>query len=178
MSAATAVTVQFAVLGRSEAGSSVMELVPSPVTENVCVLLSHEIVNELVEAVTGSLKLTTTFVFTATWSAASAGEVLETLGASSWVANENLEFAAGWSGGSPVSTSLMLAATAVTVQFAAGRLEAGSSVIVAVPEPLTANVCWLPPHEIVNELVLPVAGSFKQKWTTVEVLTSTAPAVC
>src|SRR5947209_14502337 len=113
----------------------------------------------------------------ATSAAASAGVVLETLGASSCVENEKLEFAAGWSGGSPVSTSLMLAATAVTVQFAAGRSESGSSVIVSVPEPLTENVCGLPPHEIVNELVLTVTGSLKKTWMFVDALTSLAPSM-
>src|SRR5207302_7367665 len=104
------------------------------------VLVGHWGVKELPEAVTGSLQLTTLFVFTALWSTRSVGGALDTLGAASCVENEKLEFAAGWSGGSPVSTSLMLAATAVTVQFAAGRFEAGSSVIVSVPEPLTENV--------------------------------------
>src|ERR671938_370730 len=99
MFAATAVTVQFAVLGRSESGSSVIELVitfpeqtvPSgrslvgssvidepgePLTEKLSgVPVGHSSENELDVAVTGSLKLTTTFVFTATWFAASAGAV-------------------------------------------------------------------------------------------------------
>src|ERR671931_298421 len=57
MFAATAVTVQFAVLGRSEPGSSVIELVPEPLTENVCAP-PQLIVNELVVTSTGSLKLT------------------------------------------------------------------------------------------------------------------------
>ena len=61
MFAATAVTVQLAVLGRSESGSSVIELVPDPLTPNVCGLLLHEIVNELVVTSTFSLKLTVMF---------------------------------------------------------------------------------------------------------------------
>src|SRR5918912_3482738 len=92
---------------------------------------------------------------------ASAGEVVVTDGAASAVANVKLEFAAGWSGGSPVSTSLMLAATAVTVQCAVGRSESGSRVIVSVPEPLTWNVCGLPSQTIVNELVSTVTFSLK-----------------
>ena len=96
MFAATAVTVQLAVLGRSESGLSVIELVPEPLTVKVSgVAVGHSSENELVDAVTGSLKFTTMFVFTATWSAASAGEVLDTLGAESCVANEKLEFAGG-----------------------------------------------------------------------------------
>src|SRR5437588_1779792 len=171
-------TVQIVPSGRSLVGSSVIDEPGEPLTEKLSlVLVGHSRVKELPEAVTGSLKLTTMFVFTATWSAPSAGEVLETLGASSCVENEKLEFAAGWSGGSPVSTSLMLAATAVTVQFAAGRSESGSSVIVSVPEPLTENVCGLPPHEIVNELVLTVTGSLKKTWMFVDALTSVAPSV-
>src|SRR2546423_15667886 len=55
----------------------------------------------------------------------------------------------------------MLAATAVTVQFAVGRSESGSSVIVSVPEPPTWNVCGLPSQTIVNELESTVTGSLK-----------------
>src|SRR5205085_2338046 len=164
MLAATAVTVQFAVLGRSESGLSVIELVPEPLTLNVCGLLLQEIVNELVVTSTASLKFTVMFVFSATWSAASAGEVVLHVGLWFWVVNEKLAFAAGWSGGSPVSTSLMLAATAVTVQCAVGRSESGSSVIVSVPEPLTPNVCGLPSQTIVKELEPTVTGSLKKTW--------------
>src|SRR5437764_7151440 len=138
--------------GRLPVGSSVIAEPGEPLTLKVAgVPVGQSSVKELVVAVTGSLKLTTMFVFTATWSAASAGEVVVTVGAASCVANEKLVFAAGWSGGSPVSTSLMLAATAVTVQFAVGRSESGSSVIVDVPEPLTGKVCGLPPQTTVIE---------------------------
>src|SRR3989440_1257769 len=171
-------TVQVVPSGRLLVGSSVIDEPGEPLTEKLSgVPVGHSIVNELPDAVTGSLKLTTTFVFTATWSAASAGEVLETVGAASCVANEKLEFAAGWSGGSPPSTSLMLAATAVTVQFAVGRSESGSSVIVSVPEPLTEKVCGLPSHEIVNELKPTVTGSLKKTLMFVEALTSVAPSI-
>src|SRR5438105_14292120 len=103
--------------------------------------VGHSSENAFDVALTDSLKLTSMVEPRATSVAPSAGEVLVTLGAASCVMNEKLEFAAGWSGGSPVSTSLMLAATAVTVQLAVlGRLELGSSVIVSVPEPLTENV--------------------------------------
>src|SRR5437763_5782737 len=113
----------------------------------------------------------------ATSSAASAGVVVVTLGAASGVPNEKLVFAAGWSGGSPPSTSLMFAATAVTVQFAVGRSLSGSSVIVSVPEPLTWNVCGLPSHEIVNELESTVTGSLKKTWMFVFAATSVEPSV-
>src|SRR5919206_265825 len=76
MFAATAVTVQFAALGRSEPGSSVIELVPEPLTPNVCALLSHEIVNELVVTSTGSLKFTVMFADGSTSVALSAGVVV------------------------------------------------------------------------------------------------------
>src|SRR5438477_2815343 len=145
--------------GRLLVGSSVIDEPGEPLTEKLSgVPVGHSSENELVVAVTASLKFTTMFVFTATWSAASAGEVVETLGAASAVADEKLEFAAGWSGGSPVSTSLMLAATAVTVQFAVGRSESGSSVIDDVPEPVTWKVCGLPSHENGNELESTVTG--------------------
>src|SRR5947209_6033913 len=163
---------------RSLVGSSVIDEPGEALTEKLSgVPVGHSSVNELPLAVTGSLKFTTMFVFTATWSAPSAGEVLETLGAASAVANEKLEFAAGWSGGSPVSTSLMFAATAVTVQCAVGRSESGSSVIVSVPEPLTENVCGLPSQTIVNELASTLTGSLKKTWMFVEALTSVAPSV-
>jgi hypothetical protein len=88
MFAATAVTVQFAVLGRSESGSSVIELVPDPLTPNVCGLPSQEIVNELVVTSTGSLKFTVMFADGSTSVAPSAGVVVVTAGAES-VVNEN-----------------------------------------------------------------------------------------
>src|SRR5205814_1967035 len=163
--------------GRLLVGSSVIDEPGEPLTVKLSdVLVGHSSVNELVVAVTGSLKLTTMFVFTATWSAASAGEVVVTVGAASWVANEKLVFAAGWSGGSPVSTSLIFAATAVAVQFAVGRSESGSRVIDEVPEPLTWKVCGLPSQEIVNELESTVTGSLKVKPTFVPAAMSVAPS--
>src|SRR5437588_5868028 len=145
-------TVQIVPSGRSLVGSSVIDEPGEPLTEKLSlVLVGHSRVKELPEAVTGSLKLTTMFVFTATWSAPSAGEVLETLGASSCVENEKLEFAAGWSGGSPVWTSLRLAATAVAVQSAAGGWAPGPRVIGSVPGQATENVGGSPPHEGANE---------------------------
>src|ERR671932_1814324 len=150
---ATAFTEQIVPSGRLPVGSSVIDDPGEPLTVKLSgVPVGHSSVKELVVAVTGSLKLTTMFVFTATWSAASAGEVVVTVGAVSAVANEKLVFAAGWSGGSPLSTSLMLAATAVTVQFAVGGSLSGASGIPDVPEPLTWKVCGLPSHTMVNEL--------------------------
>src|SRR5205823_12570884 len=67
-------------------GSSVIEEPGEPLTLKLSgVPVGHSSVNELVVAVTGSLKLTTTFVFVATWVAASAGELLVTEGAASEV---------------------------------------------------------------------------------------------
>src|SRR5947208_6225219 len=72
--------------GRSLVGSSVIDEPGEPLTEKLSgVPVGHSSVNELVVAVTGSLKFTTTFVFTATWSAPSAGDVLVTEGAASAV---------------------------------------------------------------------------------------------
>src|ERR687884_1483693 len=160
---ASTVTVQTVPAGRSAFGSSVIAEPGEPLTLKAFdVPVGHSIVNELPVAVTASLKLTTTLLFRSTSVALSAGEVVVTDGAASCVVNEKESFAAGWSGGSPVSLSLMLAATAVTVQFAAlGRSEFGSSVIELVPEPLTWNVCVLLLHEIVNELVVTSTGSLK-----------------
>src|ERR671927_1513829 len=148
---AITLTEQTVPSGRSLVGSSVIDEPGEPLTARLSgVPVGHSSVNELPLAVTGSLKLTTMFVFTATWSAVSAGEVVVTVGPVSCVANEKLTFAAGWSGGSPLSTSLMLAATAVTVQLAVGRSLFGSSVIPEVPEPVTWKVCRLPSQTIVN----------------------------
>src|SRR5437016_2134690 len=75
--------------GRSLVGSSVIDEPGEPLTEKLSgVPVGHSSVNELPDAVTGSLKLTTTFVFTATWVAPSAGDVLVTEGAASAVVNE------------------------------------------------------------------------------------------
>src|SRR5205085_2485957 len=65
------------------------------------------------------------------------------------------------SGGSPVSTSLIPPARAVTVQVvAAGSSKLGSSVIVEVPEPLTPNPSGVPlGHSTVNELPPAFTGS-------------------
>src|ERR687885_2782797 len=174
---AITVTEQIVPSGRLPVGSSVIDEPGEPLTVKLCgVPAGQSSVNELAVAVTGSLKLTTMFVFTATWSAASAGEVVVTVGAASCVANVKLVFAAGWSGGSPESTSLMLAATAVTVQFAVGRSEVGSSVIVSVPDPLTPKVCVLPSQEIVNELESTVTASLNVKVMFVFAATSVAPS--
>src|SRR5437763_7070496 len=175
---AITLTEQTVPSGRLLVGSSVIAEPGEPLTVKLSgVPVGHSSENELVDAVTASLKFTTMFVFTATWSAASAGDVVETDGAASAVANEKLKFAAGWSGGSPVSTSLMLAATAVTVQCAVGRSESGSSVIVSVPEPLTWNVCGLPSQTIVNELESTVTGSLKKTWMLVFAATSVEPSL-
>src|ERR687885_2802335 len=173
---AITVTEQIVPSGRLRVGGRLTDGPAEPLTVKLCgVPAGQSSVNELVVAVTGSLKLTTMFVFTATWSAASAGEVVVTVGPVSCVANVKLEFAAGWSGGSPESTSLMLAATAVTVQFAVGRSESGSSVIPDVPEPLTWKVCGLPSHTTVNELESTVTGSSKVKVRLTFAATSVAP---
>src|ERR671933_1589997 len=173
---AITVTVQTVPAGRSAFGSSVIAEPGEPLTLKAFdVPVGHSIVNELPVAVTASLKLTTMLEFRSTSVALSAGEVVVTDGATSCVVNENEWLAAGWSGGSPVSLSLMLAATAVTVQLAVGgRSESGSSVIVSVPDPLTPNVCALLLQEIVNELVVTSTGSLKKTWMFAEEATSVA----
>src|SRR6266516_4475596 len=86
---AITLTEQTVPSGRLLVGSSVTEEPGEPLTAKLSgVPLGHSSVNELVVAVTGSLKLTVTFVFVATWVAASAGEVLVTEGAASEVVNE------------------------------------------------------------------------------------------
>src|ERR1044072_4793632 len=75
--------------GRLLVGSSVAVEGPVPLTVKPSgVPVGQWRVNELDEKVTGSLKLTTTFVFVATWVAPPAGEVLVTDGAASAVVNE------------------------------------------------------------------------------------------
>src|SRR5213082_797786 len=79
-------TAQTVPSGRSLVGSSVIDEPGEPLTAKLLgVPVGHSSVNELPLAVTGSLKLTTTFVFTATWSAPSAGDVVVTEGAASCV---------------------------------------------------------------------------------------------
>jgi hypothetical protein len=67
------------------------------------------------------------------------------------------------SGGSALSTSEIPLASTVTVQVvAAGRSAVGSSVIVAVPDPLVPKVFAEPDgHSRVNELPLALTGSPK-----------------
>src|SRR2546430_3738088 len=66
-------TAQIVPSGRLLVGSSVIEEPGEPLTVNVSgVAVGHSSENELPPAVTGSLKLTTTFVFAATWAAATA----------------------------------------------------------------------------------------------------------
>src|SRR5919199_5183701 len=104
---AITVTEQIVPSGRSLVGSGVIAEPGEPLTLKLSgVPVGQSSVNELVVAVTGSLKLTTMFVFTATWSAASAGDVVVTVGAASAVANEKLVFAAGGAGGTPPSALL------------------------------------------------------------------------
>src|SRR5437588_438079 len=170
-------TVQIVPSGRSLVGSSVIEDPGEPLTEKLSlVAVGHSRVKELPEAVTGSLKLTTMFVFTATWSAASAGEVVATPGAESAVAKEKLEFDAGWSGGSTESTSLIWFAITFTEQIvASGRSLVGSSVIDEPGEPLTVKLSGVPVgHSSVNELPDAVTGSLK--FTTMFVFTATCVA--
>src|SRR5213083_357711 len=83
---AITLTEQTVASGRSLVGSSVIDEPGEPLTEKLFgVPVGHSSVNELPLAVTGSLKLTTMFVFTATWSAPAAGDVLVTDGAASEV---------------------------------------------------------------------------------------------
>ena len=79
---AITLTAQVVPSGRSAVGSSVAVEVPEPLTEKVFgVPLGHWSVNELVEKVTASLKVTVMFVLTATWVAPFAGDVVFTDGA-------------------------------------------------------------------------------------------------
>src|SRR5438874_8723033 len=90
-------TEQIVPSGRLLVGSSVIDEPGEPLTEKPSgVPVGHSSVNELAVAVTGSLKLTTMFVLTATLLASTAGEVLVTVVAASADANEKLVFAAGW----------------------------------------------------------------------------------
>src|SRR2546430_17022840 len=67
--------------GRLLVGSSVIAEPGEPLTVKLSgVPVGHSSENELVVAVTASLKLTTMFVFTATWAAPSAGDVVVTDG--------------------------------------------------------------------------------------------------
>src|SRR5437762_11668084 len=80
--------------GRLLVGSSVIDEPGEPLTEKLSgVPVGHSSVNELVVAVTGSLKFTTMFVFTATRSEERRVGEEETVGVASDVANEKLAVA-------------------------------------------------------------------------------------
>src|SRR5437588_8134639 len=85
----SAVNGQTVAPGRSLVGSSVIDEPGEPLTVKLSgVPVGHSSENELVDAVTGSLKFTTMFVFTAWCVAPSAGDVVVTDGAASAVVNE------------------------------------------------------------------------------------------
>src|SRR5215207_3997756 len=174
---ARTVMVQVVAPGRLAVGSRVIVEVPEPLTLKSWRFpdVGHSIVNEPVVAFTGSLNVTVMLSLGFTSVASLAGLVLETVGAASSVVNEKAELAAGWSGGSRVSVSLMEFATAVTVQLVpCGRSAAGSSVIAWPGEPETVNVFALPPQVSVKELVETVTDSLKL--TTMFVFTATLVA--
>src|SRR5436305_7660998 len=82
-------TEQTVASGRSLVGSSVIDEPGEPLTVKLSgVPVGHSSENELVDAVTGSLKFTTMFVFTAWCVAPSAGDVVVTDGAASAGVNE------------------------------------------------------------------------------------------
>jgi hypothetical protein len=77
-------TVHVVPCGRSDVGSSVIVDPGEPETANACAEeVGHSRVNELVVALTDSLKFTTMFAFNATGDAPLAGAVEVTLGAAS-----------------------------------------------------------------------------------------------
>ena len=130
--------------------------VPEPATVNCCaVAVGHSRVNAKKGAVTGSLKSIEISVVLETAVAPSAGVVVTTLGAASARVNVTLVFEAGWSGGSPASVSLTLAAMTVTVQVPPPSGCSGSSVIVIVlvPDPEAVYPGWVnSPHRMSNDL--------------------------
>src|SRR5947208_3097981 len=84
-------TEQTVASGRSLVGSSVIDEPGEPLTVKLSgVPVGHSSENELLDAVTGSLKLTTMCVVTATCVAASAGDVLVTDGGALSVVNEKM----------------------------------------------------------------------------------------
>src|ERR671929_4211 len=86
---AITVTEQIVPSGRLLVGSSVIDEPGEPLTVKLCgVPLGHSSVNELVVAVTGSLKMTRMFVLAATSFAPSVGELPVAPGATS-VVKEN-----------------------------------------------------------------------------------------
>src|SRR5205085_5246510 len=90
------VMVQTVPAGRFAVGVSVNDVAGDEVCENAFdVPVGHSIVNALFVALTDSVKVIWIVVSRATSVAPSAGVVLLTLGAASWVVNEKLVFAAG-----------------------------------------------------------------------------------
>src|SRR2546423_10575248 len=115
MFAATAVTLQVVPSGRSAVGSSVIDEPGEPLTVKLSALpVGHSSVNELPLAVTDSLKLTTTFAFTATCVAPSAGDVLVTDGAASAAVELKTSVAARPAGATEPASPPMPAASTAT----------------------------------------------------------------
>src|SRR5437868_2367862 len=163
---AITLTEQTVPSGRLLVGSSVIDEPGEPLTVKLSgVPVGHSSENELVVAVTDSLKLTTMFVFTATWVAPSAGEI----GRASCRERAGVDE----EGGLRAPVVLMLPASAVPVQtVASGRSHVGSRVIDEPGEPLTEKLSGVPDgHSIVNELLLTVTDSLKL--TTIFVFTAT-----
>ena len=136
---------------------------------------SHSSVKAPAARVTGSEKVTLTFVVVATLVAPSPGVVEVTEGAPSTVVKVMLIGAVSVSGGSPASTSVMSAATADRVQVAVcGRSPVGLTVTVDVPEPVTAYGRSGPPQASVKAPEATSTGSLKLSTTLVDVATPTA----
>ena len=149
-----------------------------PLTVNGCGLpAGHCSVNAFTPALTGSLKPTVMSLPAPTPPVPLTGLVDVTAGAES-VVKLKVWSAAGWSGASTVSVSLIRAARAVTVQVVpAGSAVVGVSVIVWPGEPLTVNGCCEDAgHASVNAFVPAVTLSLNVTAILASVATPTAPA--
>src|SRR6185295_15106135 len=113
------VTVQMVPAGRSAVGLSVMVLVPEPLTANGCRLpgVGHSMVKELADAVTGSVNGIVMLVLAATLVAPFVGVVGGATAGAASVVKVSVKLSpsvpsplpSSWLGGSPVSTSVILA---------------------------------------------------------------------
>ena len=176
MSAAAAVRVQVAVCGRSASGLTVTVDVPEPVTAYGRVGPPQASVKAPEATFTGSLKVSTTFVDDATPTASPTG-VEETRAGAASVVNENVRLAGRLSGGSRVSASLMPAAYTVIVQLAPwGSAPVGSSVTVALPDPLMAKGIGVASHVKAKEPAVALTGSLKVTVGLTSVATWVAPS--
>lgn len=171
------VTVQVEPAGRLAFGSSVALVAGDVLTRLNGTASGQAIENELTLKFTLSLKLITMLPSVAKFEAPFVGEVLVTVGGAS-VVKLKTSLASMVSGGSALSTSLILAATTVTLQVSpTGRSLIGLISALVAPELLSVKALALPVgHSSTNDDVLKFTFSLKLMTILLLVATLVAPS--